>query len=161
MPGVPLTMPRVSDENLILTEAEARDVLIFFWPSRADRLDQIQLDTKERKFAQSLLIAAVDGSYAIGFFRGVLEVFYRNPGAGMRKIMKKIARRCVEHWWRHATREKLRNPKIYEAIRRALASKHRSRIELILRGYSDAARPPERRIVLLTVPRVPKPIAWG
>ncbi len=159
MRSVSLKRPEVSDRNLVLDAQEAFKVFVFFWPSKEDEIENIDFDVDKRKFAQSLLIVAIDGTYAVGYLKGLLEVFYRNPGASIKKLIKKISKKWVKHWWKHATRENLENAKVYESVRASIAYKYRHRLDEILDGR--AASGEVNRKVVLRAPSVPKAVAWG
>lgn len=55
--------PPVADAQLLFDDVETRDILRFFWPHHAARIAGLTLTNDVRRFAQTILIAAIDASY--------------------------------------------------------------------------------------------------
>ena len=137
MSEVTLSLPVISNQNIVLTEQEARDVFIFFWPERKSAIQSMTVDSDARRYAQALLIVAVDASYLIGFLDKLLNaIVRRKPGASVQALVKKITRNYVKHWWKHATQNQLTDAKIYETVRATIALKQRTRFEMLLAGIA-------------------------
>lgn len=84
---------------------------------------------KDRSFAQALLVAAIDASYGMGFIHAMFDVFYMKPVTSVDDLgdmLKKFIEKAVEHWFEHATKEDLRDPKIYDSVRVQVARAARS-----------------------------------
>ncbi len=67
MSDVSLSLPVISDQNVVLTDQEAREVFVFFWPERKCAAEGMSMNLDARRYAQALLIVAVDASYLVGF----------------------------------------------------------------------------------------------
>jgi hypothetical protein len=104
-----------------IDDSETRLILKFLWPEKSKEIDKVAVTTDLRRFAQKLLIAAVEGSYAMSW----LDVTFRTvvrPGAGVKALLKKLASRYARHWYKHTTQKDLMDAKIYVSVRNQLAS---------------------------------------
>lgn len=138
MSQVSLSLPVISDQNVVLTDQEARDVFVFFWPERTQAIERMALDINARRYAQALLIVAVDASYLVGFVDILVNaIIRRKPGARVQALIRKITRKYVQHWWKNATEEDLLDPKIYDTVRRTIALKQKTRFEMLLAGIAS------------------------
>lgn len=125
-----LSLPDIPDSRVVLNEREAREVLAFFWPSKKPVIRTTTMTMDLRRYAQALLVVAIDGSYLLGFVQILFEVVFRQkPGASIKKLIGKVARKSTKHWWKHATEQDLEDPRIYETVREAIAWKQRSKVE--------------------------------
>ena len=131
--------PTIDNSQLIFDEAETREILVFFWPSLSSRLNEAEMTSEFRSFAQSLLIAAIDGSYAMGFM-DILLTSVANPRGGLKKLGKKLARRYLQHWWKHTSPKDLEDVKIYESVRATVARNFGRVIVLMLSENGAALR---------------------
>ncbi len=112
------------DDEVILTQDQAFDVLRFFWPHMNTKPSA--LTVKDRKFAQALLIEAIDSSYAMGYIESVFRSFAK-IGIGLQATIKSFAKKAIKHWFQNVTRKDIMdNPKIYEIIRQRLDVNFRS-----------------------------------
>lgn len=137
MGSILISYPDISDADLVFDESEATDILRFFWPGLNDKIASMIVTTDTRRFAQTLLIAAVDASYAMGFIHGLANVITRRkPGTSLKVLVKKLARRYMKHWWKHATQEDLLDAKIYESVRQSVAAKNKPGMEHRLEGLA-------------------------
>jgi len=142
MATITLILPVISDSELVFDATETREILRFFWPSDASSIARMTISNDVRRFAQALLIVAVDASYAIGFLDILVNVlFRRKPGASIRSLVRKLTRRYVRHWWKHATADDLREAKIYDTVRATIALKQRHQFELFRNGLAATGRP--------------------
>ena len=81
---------------------------------------------EDRSFAQALLVAAVDSSYQMGFVHAIFDVFYMKPAASVDDVSgmcKEFLEKAVENWFEHATKEDLREAKIYDYVRTVMGNK--------------------------------------
>lgn len=123
-------------DELVFDELETRQILIFFFPSEPQFIESMPVDDKVREFAQGLLLEAIDTSYEVGF----VEALFRsvaNPSQGMKKIIKKFAKKSLKHWFKHATHRDLMHPKIYDFVRSEFGRRFRSQLHILL--ISDAS----------------------
>lgn len=141
MSDVSLSLPVISDQNVVLTDQEAKEVFVFFWPERKRAIEGMSMNLDARRYAQALLIVAVDASYLVGFVDILINAIIRKkPGASVRALVKKITRKYVKHWWNHATEEDLTDAKIYDSVRATIALKQKSRFEMLLAGIASLPR---------------------
>ncbi|MFO7787986.1 MAG: hypothetical protein R6W87_09500 [Halospina sp.] len=130
-----LSLPDIPDSKVVLNEREAREVLAFFWPSKKPVIKTATMTMDLRRYAQALLVVAIDGSYLLGFVHILFNVvFRRKPGTSIRKLITKVTRKSTKHWWKHATEDDLEDPRIYETVRVAIAGKQKPRVEKGLNG---------------------------
>lgn len=135
MGSILVAVPDIADRDLVFDERETRQILRFFWPHHAVRIDSLAIDNDARRLAQTALIAAIDGSYAIGFVEATLRSLL-SQGRSVRALGRRLAKRFVEHWWKHANREDLMDAKVYESVRAVLSSALRSRFDELLSGIA-------------------------
>ena len=135
MGSILLKIPDLADHELIYDENETRQILIFFWPNRAAEVGGLEIDNHARRLAQAALMAAIEGSYAMGFLDALGRTVAR-PGSGIKELAKKLARNFVRHWWQHTRRHDLDDVKIYESVRRSLALHLKHRMDAIQNGIA-------------------------
>jgi len=135
MGGILLNIPDLSDKDLIFDDAETRTVLRFFWPALASDIAQMDISNDVRRLAQSALIAAIDGSYALGFIH-VLGATVARPGASVTSLISKLARKSASHWWKHARAGDLKDVKIYDVVKKRIALSLGERLRLVLNGVA-------------------------
>lgn len=130
-----ISVPDMADGDLVFDEAETKQILIFFWPHKSADINGMTVDNEGRRLAQSALIAAIDGSYAMGFIDALGRTIVR-PGSGIKSLAQKLGRKFIKHWWKHATQRNLEAVKIYDSVRVAIASKLKFRIDATLQGVA-------------------------
>ncbi|MEJ8848667.1 hypothetical protein [Variovorax rhizosphaerae] len=131
------TVPELSDSDLIFDEKETRSILNFFWPDLAGSIAALPIGTGAKRFAQQNLIVAVDASYAVGYVDILVStVISRRPSTTVSEAVKKLARRYVKHWWKHATQENLASATIYEVVRKQVAANFRIQLLMLINGES-------------------------
>ena len=119
--------PVFADGELIFNDLETRLILKFFWPELGAYIDQMQIGIPEKKLAQTVLVVAIDSSYAMGFVASLVNGYAR-PHAGVAAASKKLAQEYMKHWWKHATKKDLTRIQIYENVRLNTARQWRSAI---------------------------------
>ena len=137
-----VTPPDISEADLLFDESETRLIFKFFWPSRAEKIEALEMSNHRRMFAQQLLIVGIDSTYALGFIESVMKL-YLQPRAGFKGLVvmgRKLAQRYVRHWWKHATQADLENPKIAEAVRAQIAANFRVSIDEFINNASYTPR---------------------
>ncbi len=135
MGSVLINVPDIADSDLIYDEAETRQILKFFWPNDAVAIDAMSITNDARRLAQTALIAAIDGSYAMGYLEKLLQGITR-PSKGIGALAKRLARNFTRHWWRHAQPRDLEDVRIYESVRSSLAQNLRKRLEDVKNGLA-------------------------
>lgn len=137
MSGVSLSLPIISDNNVVLSDQETRDVFAFFWPQRKSAIENMPVNINVRRYAQALLIVAIDASYLIGFIEKLVDVILRRkPGASIQVLVRKLTQKYVKHCWKHATQANLSDAKVYDTVRQVIALKQKSRFEMMLAGIA-------------------------
>jgi hypothetical protein len=126
-----VAVPDFSDSELVFDDDETKLVLKFFYPSSGAAIDNMTVNTDAKRFAQTLLVGAIDASYAIGYIQALGKTVVR-PGSGVRSLARKLASRFVAHWFKHATKEDLLEVKIYDSVRNSIAGSVRTGFNLIL-----------------------------
>lgn len=119
--------PVFSDGELIFNELEVRLIFKFFWPELGAYIDQMQVGIPEKRLAQTVLVVAIDSSYAMGYMAALVNA-YAKPHAGVAAAAKKLAQDYMKHWWKHATKKDLTKIQIYENVRLNTARVWRSAI---------------------------------
>ena len=135
-----IAVPDFGDEELIFDESETKQILSFFWPSRSAQISGLNIDNDARRLAQTALVAAIDGSYSMGYVEALFRTVVR-PGSGIKAFGKKLARRFVKHWWKNAKPKDLEDVRIYESVRNSIALGLSSRMLDVLNGISVSRAP--------------------
>lgn len=114
-------LQRFPKDQLIFDDAETKGILIFFFPTDRQLINNATITQPLRELAQGLLVAAVDASYKIGW----VEALWKStdfPGTSVRKSLKKLAKKAAMHWFKNiAHKDDLRHAKIYDSVRSALS----------------------------------------
>ncbi|MEC4720968.1 hypothetical protein RY831_17515 [Noviherbaspirillum sp. CPCC 100848] len=139
MGSILIDVPDFLDSELIYNDKESRQILKFFWPHSSEKINSLSINNDTRRLAQSALVTAIDGSYAMGFIQALGESIAR-PGSGIKPLTKKLAQRFIKHWWIHATQRDLEDAKVYESVRSSIARNLRSRFEFVVQGISLKSR---------------------
>jgi hypothetical protein len=129
---VTVVPPAIGEADLVFNEAETRQILVFFWPNVSAEIDAVTINDVARRFAQELLISAIDASYAMGFVDVLFNVLSK-PHKGLKSLGQKLARRYVQHWWRHTKPKDLQDVQIYESVRRTIALNFATKMNLFLK----------------------------
>lgn len=110
--------------ELLFDERETRDILKFFFPMDFPAIDATVMTDAIRGFAQGLLIEAIDATAALGW----VEALFRstaNPGAGVKQLLRKLAKNSAKRWFRNAKNMELESMKIAERVRDQLSRSFR------------------------------------
>jgi hypothetical protein len=150
-----------SQSELVFDERETKEILIFFFQADRQGIDSCEITEGLRNFAQGLLVAAIDASFAMGW----IEVTFRwvaNPGAGLRKSMKKLVKAASKHWFKHLkASQSLEDAKVYESIREQLARSFRSPLQVILLGKAQGPLGQDLTACINCAPPSNREKAWG
>lgn len=126
-----IAVPDMADSELVFNDDETRQILKFFYPASAAGIANMTVTNDTRRFAQTLLIAAIDASYAMGYIQALGRTVV-HPGSGIKSLAKKLGNRFVKHWFKHATRENLLEVKIYDSVRNSIALAVATQMRLML-----------------------------
>ena len=128
-------LKRFAPSELTLSPEETLAVYRFFWPDK--NFGGIGAITDmDREFAQALLVEAIDASCTMGIVEDIYNRFFMKVPGSFKDIAKsavKIAAKAIAARW--FGRCRLTDPskaRIYESIRRTLALKFRTVIDLRL-----------------------------
>ena len=112
-----VTIRSFSSSQLIFNESETRIILTFLFPSRAQSIKTAKMTDSLRSFAQGVLLAAVDASYAFSFVDALFGAALR-PNVAAQKVIKKFSQKALKSWFKYAKPKDLSDIKIYESVRR-------------------------------------------
>ncbi len=117
-----IALKRFTKKELVISEEEARRILLFFFPN--DPIDLTNITDADRSFAQALLLEAIEASREISYVQLVWEEFQTPPKdfGFIKELAKKFVKKVMVDWFRHATGEEIRDPKIYLMVRSQLSS---------------------------------------
>lgn len=133
MGSILINVPDLADSELIYDEAETRQILKFFRPNEAAAIDAMTITNDARRIAQTALVAAIDGTYAMGYIEQLIKSVVR-PSKGIGELAKRLARNFTRHWWRHAQPQDLKDVRIYDRIRDQVAQALKARLKTIQNG---------------------------
>jgi hypothetical protein len=128
-----------SDADLIFDDEETKGILAFFFPTERAAIDAATVSRPLRNFAQGLLVAAVDASYAMGWVELTFS-WVTNPGSTLKKALGKLGKKALRYWFKHATDKDLRDVKVYESVRRTLSYQFTTHLKLLLQENLSALR---------------------
>ncbi len=125
-------------EELLFNEQETREILIFFFPSYTNGINNTNINNDIRGFAQGLLVEAVEVSYIMGYAIDLGKNGI-NPTAKVSTMLRKFALKAAKRWFEHkqhehATAKELQEMKIYKPVYQTLQRNFRLIIELIING---------------------------
>jgi hypothetical protein len=133
MGNVLVSVPDFAPTELCFDDEETRQILKFFWPDSSAAIDALPASEDARRLAQTAFVAAIDGSYAMGYIEALLTtIAKRNPD--IRTLAKRLGRKFVRHWWQNAKAKDLEDVRIYESVRVSIARSLRARFENLANG---------------------------
>lgn len=135
MGNILVSVPDISDSELIYNEEETKQILKFFWPSLIADADQMAITNDARRLAQTALIAAIDGSNSMGFVDALFSSITRRI-KNIAGLAKRLAQDFTRQLWKNSQRQDLENAKIYESVRASVARALKWRIEMIRSGLA-------------------------
>ena len=106
------------NDDIILSREDAWKIFKFFWENT--NINPGSLTDQDRGFAQALLIEAIDKSYVKGFIEIIYKTFFMKVAPTFKdlgKMVREFAKKALIQWFKHATKEDLNDPKIYESVR--------------------------------------------
>jgi hypothetical protein len=143
MGSIILNVPDISDDELIYNEQDTKRILKFFFPSFAVEIDAMKVNNDVRRFAQTLFIAGIDGTYALGFVKDLVDVYLGviNAGKspGISGLAKELGKKYIKRWWKHVTQKDLYSAEIFLVIRDKIAGDQNNRMALFLQEKISSA----------------------
>ncbi len=134
MGSIRITVPDSADHQLVFNDAETKEILGFFWPHLATSVNGMaHVSTAGRRLAQTALIAALEGSYAMGF----IDLTFRALGAPKASVVKwarTLAQKLAGYTWRHLKFKDLKDARVYHRVRDAVALKLKTPAEEVVAG---------------------------
>jgi hypothetical protein len=82
------------DAELLFDAKATKDILTFFFPAQQAAVDSAAISNPIRNFAQGLLVAAVDASYAMSWVELTFD-WVVNPGSGVKNALRKLGLKAV------------------------------------------------------------------
>lgn len=120
------------ESELLFDEKETRAVLEFFFPTDRIQIYKASITNELRAFAQGLLVAAIDASYAMGY----VEIIFKstaNPASSVKSVINKLVRKGAQYWFKNRRGgQSLSDVKIYESVRVQLSRSFRSPFQILL-----------------------------
>jgi hypothetical protein len=113
-----------SGDQIVLDNQEAWQILVFFFGGNAS-LSPASLTDNDRSFAQALLIEAIDASEDMSWIEAIFRSAMK-PNASVKSIIKSLIKKAVKDWFKHANKDKLDNPTIYQSVKNQLTVNWRS-----------------------------------
>lgn len=138
MPQAIITPPVIEDSMLVFDDVETRAILTFFWPRLSADFNKMTISTEVRRFAQAILVAAIDASYSLGWIDSLFSSV--SKPANLPALGKKLARNFVKHWWKHAKAKDLESVKVYESVRRVVANNFGQTVRMLVLDNTAKAR---------------------
>lgn len=129
-----VTVPDFVDAELVFDANEARQILKFFYPSRSAAVESMPIDNACRRLAQTMLVAAIDGSYALGFVHALLASLMPSRHSWLKGFARKLTQGTAKHWFRYATANDLQDVRVYDRVRDQIATNLRMRFDEALNG---------------------------
>ena len=136
--SIVLTIPDFADSQLVFDDMETRQILVFFWPERSAGITGLAVSNNVRRLAQTARVAAIEGSYAMGFIEQTFKS--ASSGPNVAKWGWKLATGSIGHIWRHAKSSDLRKLRLYESVRRRVAQNLSSEPHMFLHGLNAGHR---------------------
>jgi hypothetical protein len=135
MGSILITTPNIDDSQLIYDETETKKILRFFWPRLKDQIESITITNDTRRLAQTALIAAINGSYPMGYITATFKSAFFPLANDIKSIIRKMAFHYISTWWKQGLQRKdLEHAQIYESIRNAISYHLRFNLETIIKG---------------------------
>lgn len=131
--------PVIEESQLLYSAEETKQILVFFFPVEAPDIEPAQMTKEIRCFAQSLLICAIDSSFAMGFVEGLFRAV-ANPKGGIKGLARRLATNYLKHWWRNTSMKDLEDARVYETVRATISRNFRSPLKLLLIENSASVR---------------------
>ena len=122
------TLKKFSGDEIVLSNQEAWQVLVFFFGGNAG-ISPAALTDNDRSFAQALLLEAIEASEAMSW----IETLYNSAmklKPDVKDILKSMAKKFVKDWFKKATKKTLEDPTIYQSIKNSLTRNWRSAWEI-------------------------------
>lgn len=112
-----------SGDEIVLSNQQAWEILGFFFSSAG--ISPAALTDNDRSFAQALLIEAIDASEEMSWIEAIFRSAMK-PNASVKDIVKELVKKAAKDWFKHATKDKLKDPAIYVSVKNQLTIKWRS-----------------------------------
>ncbi len=142
MGGILITAPNLDDSQLIYDEKETKQILHFFWPDFKEKINTTPITNETRRLAQTALIAAINGSYPMGYISATFQSAFFPLSNDIKSIIRKMAFHFISTWWKQGLQRKdLENAQIYESLRSSIAYHLSSRIRSHTNGVAFERAP--------------------
>lgn len=139
-----ITYPDIRDADLVFDKEQTKQILAFFYPHKQNSIAAMDVTDDARRLAQTMLIAAVDGSADMSYVEAVFKSFSFAPGRSLQSWVNKLAQGLAKAWFKNATQKDLLRANIYESVRLSIASACVRHFQLILDGIATRVRLPKK-----------------
>ncbi len=150
-------LKKFKTNELIFDDQETIIILKFIFKNQHSNIDMLNVNDAVREFAQSLLVEAVDSSYAFGFIDSLFRSV-TNPRDGVKKVLAKFGKKALKHWFKHATTQNLMSIKIYDRVREQLALNFG---RVLLMHVNGIAKQNENHFGMLAYSDCDSKVIWG
>lgn len=120
-----MNIPPLEDSDLVYSEDETRQIFKYFYPDLAGDIDKCKIDNTGIALAQTMVLAAVDATYAMSYVKAALDIVMgnaRKPSRDILKLIRKAAEKMGKNYLRHAkNKNDLKDPTIYDSVRMSTA----------------------------------------
>jgi hypothetical protein len=130
-----IDVPAFADSDLVYNEDECKQIFKFFYPDLSKKIDELKIDNIGKQYAQTLMVAAIDGSYYMAYIHATFNVYAgilqsgKNPGVW--GLAKKLAKELSKTYWKHAG---IKAGDIYDSVRNTIAYSMGSRVRPYVNG---------------------------
>lgn len=124
-------MPNLQDLELIFDDEETREILLMFFPSQSVDIKSAKVTNDVRRFAQTVLIAAIETTSAMDYTKGSAKAA-ANPMQAPRSIALKLAQTIARTWWKHTKQKDLLHTPINERVRQNIEIQLRDALQFLL-----------------------------
>jgi hypothetical protein len=118
-------LPKVT--SIVLDQNEAHDVIVFVFPS--NKVKAAQLNDKDRRFAQAMLIEMLNKSFELGFTEALLKASAKMTSGAKKVItafLKGAGKNLVKFKDKDDLKKMMDEPTIYDMALKTLARNFKS-----------------------------------
>jgi hypothetical protein len=119
-----VVVPALDETDLVYSEAETKQIFRFFYPSWTELINNAEIDNVGKAYAQTMIIAAVEATYQMGYLKDTLDVLtgtLKSKDRAILSLIQKLGKKYVKTWWHNATKKNLDNPEINVTAQTSIA----------------------------------------
>lgn len=134
MGSILINYPNISDADLVFNESETKQILCFFFPLLCSNINSSTMHNGFRKLAQTMLVAAVDGSHQMRYANAIFTSLGPNKSVG--QWAKKLGKGLGKAWFKNMNEKDLLKAEIYDSVRVTVAARCRLLVDELLSGIA-------------------------